>query len=159
MGILKRKRSESEVSFSSGSTFSSPTRPGSSNFNFGGMEAGVNSPIRYGATAPPHLPGRTMKRFRDNRLPEEEIHRKSTHLRSLRRYAAAYRTRREHVEDAILGATAAAAAAPPPPPPRPNATSRADITSNTTAGNALFEILGPKIAPRLLEHPISRHTS
>ncbi|OIW28181.1 hypothetical protein CONLIGDRAFT_578933 [Coniochaeta ligniaria NRRL 30616] len=73
MGVLKRKRSESEFSISSGSTFSSPPRPGSSNFNFGGMDAGMNSPIRYGATAS-HLPSRTMKRFRDNRLPEEEIH-------------------------------------------------------------------------------------
>lgn len=72
MGILKRKRSESEFSFSSGSTFSSPPRPGSSSFNFGGMDASI-SPIRYGATAS-HLPSRTTKRFRDNRLPEEEIH-------------------------------------------------------------------------------------
>ncbi|KAH8906439.1 hypothetical protein BR93DRAFT_752024 [Coniochaeta sp. PMI_546] len=73
MGMLKRKRSESEFSVSSGSTFSSPPRPGSSNFNFGGMDAGMNSPIRYGVTAS-HLPSRTLKRFRDNRLPEEEIH-------------------------------------------------------------------------------------
>lgn len=80
MGILKRKRSESEFSFSSGSTFSSPPRPGSSSFNFGGMDASI-SPIRYGATAS-HLPSRTTKRFRDNRLPEEEIHRKS-HIKDL----------------------------------------------------------------------------
>jgi hypothetical protein len=75
MGILKRKRSESEFSVSSGSTFSSPPRPGSSNFNFAGVDTGTQiGPIPYGTTASLQ-PGRTMKRFRDSRLPEEEIHR------------------------------------------------------------------------------------
>ncbi|KAJ9150153.1 hypothetical protein NKR19_g5341 [Coniochaeta hoffmannii] len=74
MGILKRKRSESEFSFSSGSTFSSPPRPGSSSFNFGGdIHANTHRPLPYGASAS-HPSGRTMKRFRDNRLPEDEIH-------------------------------------------------------------------------------------
>ncbi|KAB5578119.1 hypothetical protein GE09DRAFT_540897 [Coniochaeta sp. 2T2.1] len=76
MGILKRKRSESEFSLSSNSTFSSPPRPGSSNFNFGGMDS---APIRYGV-APSHLPSRTLKRLRDNRLSEEQIHQNTLNL-------------------------------------------------------------------------------
>ncbi|KAB5584978.1 hypothetical protein GE09DRAFT_1068936 [Coniochaeta sp. 2T2.1] len=76
MGILKRKRSESEFSLSSSSTFSSPPRPGSSNFNFGGTDS---TPIRYGV-APSHLPSRTLKRLRDNRLSEEQIHQNTLNL-------------------------------------------------------------------------------
>lgn len=154
--MLKRKRSESEFSVSSGSTFSSPPRPGSSNFNFGGMDAGMNSPIRYGATAS-HLPSRTLKRFRDNRLPEEEIHRKLPMCWwclfpvFLHRYAVAYYPSREHVEDAVLGTAAA---------PRPTPTPRANTTTDgITTANCISEISGAKISSRLLEHPNARNRS
>lgn len=76
MAILKRKRSESELSFSS--QLSSPPRPNDSSFFF--PAAGVNlfpsacSPTRSNAC------GRTMKRFRDNRPSEEEIHRNTLDL-------------------------------------------------------------------------------
>ncbi|KAK3362039.1 hypothetical protein B0T24DRAFT_640738 [Lasiosphaeria ovina] len=70
--ILKRKRSEAELSFSS--AFSSPPRPGSSKFNFGEM---ATSPR---PSAPSHLPNRTMKRFRDNRPSDAEVHQHTLQL-------------------------------------------------------------------------------
>lgn len=80
MALLKRKRSDSELSFSSGSTFSSPPRPGSSSFDFCTMAMAMDgrppafSPIR--SRTPSHLHSRTMKRFRNNRPSDEEVHRK-----------------------------------------------------------------------------------
>lgn len=82
--VLKRKRSDSELSFSSGSAFSSPPRPcGGNIFDFSTMSMNADghqhhsafSPLRPSST-PSHLPSRTMKRFRDNRPSDEEVHRK-----------------------------------------------------------------------------------
>lgn len=72
---LKRKRSESELSISS-SIFSSPTKP--EQFTAMDMDDNNTSPLRRmsrGST-PSHLPSRTMKRFRDSRPSDEQIHRK-----------------------------------------------------------------------------------
>ena len=71
--VLKRKRSESELSFSS--TFSSPPRPGSSAFDFSAMETESWGFLTSRSSTPSHLPSRTMKRFRDNRPSEAEVHR------------------------------------------------------------------------------------
>ncbi|KLU88670.1 hypothetical protein MAPG_07655 [Magnaporthiopsis poae ATCC 64411] len=77
MAILKRKRSESELSFSS--QFSSPPRPNDSSFFF--PAAGVNLfPSARSPTPSNNGCGRTMKRFRDNRPSEEEIHRNTLDL-------------------------------------------------------------------------------
>lgn len=82
---LKRKRSDSELSFGSGSMFSSPPRPfgGSSDMMatdgdaMAAMRMATTSPSRGSRSgAPAHPPGRTMKRFRDSRPSDEEVHRK-----------------------------------------------------------------------------------
>lgn len=74
--VIKRKRSESELS-SFSSAFSSPTRPGSQS-----IDTLAIGQINWGAlssrsSTPNHLPSRTMKRFRDNRPSESEVHRES----------------------------------------------------------------------------------
>ncbi|KAK7754947.1 hypothetical protein SLS62_003031 [Diatrype stigma] len=75
---IKRKRSESEFSLASSSTFSSPDRPfasaSASAFNFMDMNRSVTP------TTPSHLPSRTMKRFRDGRPPEEIIHQRTLNM-------------------------------------------------------------------------------
>lgn len=66
---LKRKRSSSELPsspLSFASSFSSPPNNGPSMFDF--------TP-RMGLINPCHLNSRTLKRFRDNRPSQEEIHR------------------------------------------------------------------------------------
>ncbi|KXJ86263.1 hypothetical protein Micbo1qcDRAFT_198377 [Microdochium bolleyi] len=55
--LLKRKRSESEFSCSSASTLSSPPRPDG-----------------FFHASPAHLHSRTLKRYRDNRPSEDEVH-------------------------------------------------------------------------------------
>ncbi|XXH05481.1 hypothetical protein Hte_011911 [Hypoxylon texense] len=74
---LKRKRSESELSFSSSSTFGSPTQPGQF-ANAMDMDGASASSIRRFShnTTPAHLSSRTMKRFRNGRPSDEEVHRK-----------------------------------------------------------------------------------
>ncbi|EGS19351.1 uncharacterized protein CTHT_0048090 [Thermochaetoides thermophila DSM 1495] len=78
--LLKRKRSESEFSFSPVFSSSHSVNDG---FNFNAMSAmdtarrGFFSPR---LSVPSHLPSRTLKRFRDNRPPEEEIHQRTLHL-------------------------------------------------------------------------------
>ncbi|KAK2067839.1 hypothetical protein P8C59_001545 [Phyllachora maydis] len=66
---LKRKCSDSELSFSSGSTFSSPTRPDSA----GRFDAALGSNVTRTFT-PASLSGRTRKRFRDNRPSESTVY-------------------------------------------------------------------------------------
>lgn len=71
--VLKRKRSSSELSTSTVSTFgSSPIRADSF------MEMDI-TPIfpsaSFGASHASHQSGRTMKRFRNSRPSEEEVHR------------------------------------------------------------------------------------
>ncbi|KAK3367463.1 hypothetical protein B0H63DRAFT_81959 [Podospora didyma] len=68
--VIKRKRSESELSISS--TFSSPQRPDNGGFNFRAMME-TNPPRAFSLS---YLPSsRTMKRIRDNRPSEAEVHR------------------------------------------------------------------------------------
>ncbi|KAL2134310.1 hypothetical protein VTI74DRAFT_507 [Chaetomium olivicolor] len=72
--VLKRKRSESELSL--GSVFSSSQRIGNDRFNFDAMAAMDTARRGFFAprmTTPSHLPSRTMKRFRDNRPSESEV--------------------------------------------------------------------------------------
>lgn len=78
--VLKRKRSDSGLVFGS-STFLSPLGPGSSSFNFDAISAMDTARRGFFSTrqpTPSHLPSRTLKRFRDNRPPESEVHRRST---------------------------------------------------------------------------------
>ena len=72
--VIKRKRSESELS-SFSSAFSSPTRPDPQS-----LDTLTVGQINWGtlssrSSTPTHLPSRTMKRFRDNRPSETEVHR------------------------------------------------------------------------------------
>ncbi|KAI1459987.1 hypothetical protein F4805DRAFT_419457 [Annulohypoxylon moriforme] len=74
--VLKRKRSESELSFSSSSAFSSPPRPD----QFSTMDIDT-SPIRMSrGSTPAHLHSRTLKRFRDSRPSDEEIHQRTLNM-------------------------------------------------------------------------------
>ncbi|KAI1137199.1 hypothetical protein F5Y05DRAFT_81133 [Hypoxylon sp. FL0543] len=75
--VLKRKRSESELSLSSSSAFSSPPRPDP----FSAMDLDT-SPVRRTSrgSTPAHLPSRTMKRFRDSRPSDEEIHQRTLNM-------------------------------------------------------------------------------
>ncbi|KAK0610411.1 hypothetical protein B0T17DRAFT_466787, partial [Bombardia bombarda] len=74
--VIKRKRSESELSFNS--TFSSPSRPDSGNmFDFSSMETTRRGPFSLSPqrpSTPSHLHSRTLKRFRDNRPSETQVH-------------------------------------------------------------------------------------
>ncbi|KAI4597626.1 hypothetical protein KJ359_004330 [Pestalotiopsis sp. 9143b] len=82
MAIMKRKRSESELSFSSsstGSAFNSPTRTGAAAFGLSN-DCELTSPLRRLMAAPSHLPSRTMKRFRDDRPSQDEIHQRTLHM-------------------------------------------------------------------------------
>ncbi|GAW21117.1 hypothetical protein ANO14919_106340 [Xylariales sp. No.14919] len=90
---LKRKRSESELSTSTASTFNSPTR--FSSFSPQSIDVSMDtdsfaftanfpaSPLsRFGNKALhfPHVPGRTMKRMRDNRPSENEVHQRTLNM-------------------------------------------------------------------------------
>jgi len=72
--LIKRKRSDSELSFNP--SFSSPSRPGTSAFDFGAMGPDNVRALSSRPSTPSHLHSRTMKRFRDNRPSEAEVHRK-----------------------------------------------------------------------------------
>ncbi|KAH6657885.1 hypothetical protein BKA67DRAFT_689120 [Truncatella angustata] len=81
---LKRKRSESELSLSSsstGSAFNSPSRPGCSSSHMDTENTSSSSPAhRFFMATPSHLPSRTMKRFRDNRPSQEEVHQRTINM-------------------------------------------------------------------------------
>ncbi|KAI0868183.1 hypothetical protein GGS24DRAFT_483109 [Hypoxylon argillaceum] len=90
---LKRKRSESELSTSTTSTFNSPPRFGSfspqsidvsmdtdsfgftTDFPVSPLSRFSNKTLQF-----PHVPGRTMKRFRDNRPTEREVHERTLNM-------------------------------------------------------------------------------
>ncbi|ETS81793.1 hypothetical protein PFICI_06795 [Pestalotiopsis fici W106-1] len=75
--FLKRKRSESELSFSScstGSAFNSPTRTGAALVH---SDSELASPRHRSMATPSHLHSRTMKRFRDNRPSQDEVHQRT----------------------------------------------------------------------------------
>lgn len=77
--LLKRKRSDAELSY--GSMFASTQQLNGDSFNFDAISAmetarrGFFSPRQ---PTPSHLHSRTMKRFRDNRPAESEVYRKLT---------------------------------------------------------------------------------
>ncbi|KAI0452794.1 hypothetical protein F5B21DRAFT_505875 [Xylaria acuta] len=90
---LKRKRSESELSTSTTSTFNSPTRFGSispqstnASMDANNLAFAVNFPVSPLARFSnrnihfPHVQGRTMKRFRDNRPSEHEVHQRTLNM-------------------------------------------------------------------------------
>lgn len=73
--VLKRKRSASELCSSPSSTSSSST------FSFSSPPHNTNNPFAFTMdpsplALPAHLPSRTLKRFRDSRPADEEVHRK-----------------------------------------------------------------------------------
>ena len=73
--VLKRKRSDCEL----GPVFSSDQQMDTGSFNFNSMAAMDTARRGFFAprlSTPSHLPSRTMKRFRDNRPSESEVHRK-----------------------------------------------------------------------------------
>jgi len=83
----KRKRSDSQASLSSGSTVAaSPSRAGGAGaFDF--METEQQHHYQHNpfaphahASTPAHLPSRTLKRFRDNRPSDAEVHQHTLHL-------------------------------------------------------------------------------
>ncbi|KAK6949385.1 hypothetical protein Daesc_009460 [Daldinia eschscholtzii] len=77
---LKRKRSESELS-SSSSAFGSPSRP--EQLTMMDMDSVANvSPIRQTSrsSTPSHLHSRTLKRFRNSRPSDEEIHERTLNM-------------------------------------------------------------------------------
>ncbi|KAI1638761.1 hypothetical protein F4809DRAFT_598869 [Biscogniauxia mediterranea] len=67
--LLKRKRSESELSFSSSSGLGSPSKHDIT-MDMGGLRI----------VTPAHLPSRTMKRFRDSRPSDEEVHQRTLNM-------------------------------------------------------------------------------
>ncbi|KAK3322063.1 hypothetical protein B0H66DRAFT_553202 [Apodospora peruviana] len=106
--VLKRRRSDSEHSFSS--AFSSPQRPGSSNFDFRASCAvvsptsrGLFSPSSRGST-PSHLPSRTMKRYRNNRPSDAQVHEHTMGL--------LYSAQQQHTQDQTQPLQAVSAGAP-----------------------------------------------
>ncbi|CAK7226772.1 hypothetical protein SBRCBS47491_006343 [Sporothrix bragantina] len=81
-GFLKRKRSDSEMSFSSSTTLSSPPRPIP---ELGSPASPAfwkipSPPMLRGRDAMSHLPGRTLKRYRNNRPSEAEVHEHTLNL-------------------------------------------------------------------------------
>ncbi|KAL1847217.1 hypothetical protein VTK73DRAFT_10416 [Phialemonium thermophilum] len=126
MVLLKRKRSESELSVSSGSAFSSPPRPESRGlFDFVNMDAAhhADGPRLYASPpsssssfssrsgTPSHLPSRTRKRFRNGRPSDEEVHQRTLHLL----YSAQHHQPRAH-DHQVAGSHHPTAAVPPPAP-------------------------------------------
>ncbi|KAI1423917.1 hypothetical protein F5Y12DRAFT_496482 [Xylaria sp. FL1777] len=91
--LLKRKRSESELSTSTSSTFNSPPRTSSSSPQSTDVSMDTAS-FTFTAHFPvsplsrfsnknlslPHIPGRTMKRLRDNRPSEHEVHQRTLNM-------------------------------------------------------------------------------
>lgn len=78
--LLKRKRSECELSY--GSIFSSTQQLNNDCFNFDAMAAAETARRGFFSqrhSTPSHLHSRTMKRSRDNRPAESDVYRKSNH--------------------------------------------------------------------------------
>ncbi|KAI2622506.1 hypothetical protein GGR54DRAFT_66341 [Hypoxylon sp. NC1633] len=81
--VLKRKRSESELSFTSSSAFSSPPRPEQSNMmDMDNDDSNITSPLRRmsRSSTPAHLHSRTLKRFRNSRPSDEEVHQRTLNM-------------------------------------------------------------------------------
>ncbi|CAI4218739.1 unnamed protein product [Parascedosporium putredinis] len=80
--VMKRKRSISEFSSSptrpSSSCFTSPS--GSINFTFSHAGPSSPSPMPTMDTTPLHLHSRTLKRFRDSRPSEQQVHQRTLGL-------------------------------------------------------------------------------
>ncbi|KAK8061451.1 hypothetical protein PG994_007817 [Apiospora phragmitis] len=81
MAIIKRKRSDSELSVSSssaGSFNNSPLRPDSGASQF---DMHMKSPLHFSHRAVPgYLHSRTMKRFRDSRPSQHEVHERTLNM-------------------------------------------------------------------------------
>ncbi|KAJ4291482.1 hypothetical protein N0V88_006079 [Collariella sp. IMI 366227] len=91
--VLKRKRSDSEMSLAS--VFSSTQRVENDRFNFDAMAAMDTARRGFFAprmATPSHLPSRTMKRFRDNRPSESEVFQHTMDV--------LYSAQRQHRDDA-----------------------------------------------------------
>ncbi|OTB05682.1 hypothetical protein M426DRAFT_319670 [Hypoxylon sp. CI-4A] len=97
--VLKRKRSESELSFGSSSAFSSPQKP--DQFTFMDLDGGNTSPMRQTSrsSTPAHLHSRTMKRFRDSRPSDEEIHQRTLNmLYTAQKHHIVYEQQQQHAQ-------------------------------------------------------------
>ncbi|KAM0284241.1 hypothetical protein ACHAQH_002030 [Verticillium albo-atrum] len=75
--VLKRKRSSEELSSSPSSFSSSPIRPDTMDVDHVGVLPFSAFPSHF---TPSHLPSRTLKRFRDNRPSQEEVHQRTLNM-------------------------------------------------------------------------------
>ncbi|KAI1262843.1 hypothetical protein F5Y18DRAFT_396436 [Xylariaceae sp. FL1019] len=143
---LKRKRSDSEMSSSTTSTSNSPPRPAlfspptpdmrssTDGFSFGGSSA--LSPLsRYND----HMSGRTMKRMRDNRPSEHEVHQ-----RTLNKLFAAQR----HPTDTCMSNTHQYNE---PTQAQPQPRSHAQSTSHQTSLHSFWNIHSQPCAPAVAD--------
>ncbi|KAI1090216.1 hypothetical protein F5B19DRAFT_494627 [Rostrohypoxylon terebratum] len=179
--VLKRKRSESELSLSSSSAFSSPPRRDP----FSSMDLD-SSPIRTSrASTPAHLHSRTLKRFRDSRPSDEEIHRKFYEWRASHQhqhqhqcspspdrnnlshqglaertlnmlYTAQQRQHHHHHQtysNAQLNAQFNALTTAPQPQPRPQAQAQASLHSFWNLPTSATPASAPAAAA-LIDHPL-----
>ncbi|KAL2756973.1 hypothetical protein ACRALDRAFT_1081011 [Sodiomyces alcalophilus JCM 7366] len=124
--MVKRKRSCSELSAST--CFSSTSRPDAMETDISPVSPVIAMSSRY--LTPSHLPSRTMKRIRDNRPSEEEIHE-----RTLNMLFSAQRSRQSDYP----------AAAPPSPTPE---ASHTHLSTTTTAQRSLHSFWHINSNPR-----------
>ncbi|KAJ4419701.1 hypothetical protein N0V85_000872 [Neurospora sp. IMI 360204] len=81
--FLKRKRSESELSFSSSLPSPSAGTSNDHGFDLSAIASVINSQKSFSTiplSTPSHLHSRTMKRYRNNRPSEEEVHQRTLSL-------------------------------------------------------------------------------
>ncbi|KAK3391528.1 hypothetical protein B0T20DRAFT_81235 [Sordaria brevicollis] len=81
--FLKRKRSESELSFSSSLPSPSAGMSNDHGFDLSAIASVINSQKSFSSMplpTPSHLHSRTMKRYRNNRPSEEEVHQRTLSL-------------------------------------------------------------------------------
>lgn len=114
-GSIKRKRSDSELSFSSSTPLSSPLRPAQDSTYMAPILSwhDLAPPMLRGSSAPSQVTSRTLKRHRNSRPPEEEVHGKlavdmtcgPTTVRSSHRISADTCASRIHIETAVSSAT------------------------------------------------------
>ncbi|KAI6083569.1 hypothetical protein F4821DRAFT_244600 [Hypoxylon rubiginosum] len=118
--VLKRKRSESEFSFDSSSTFCSPTRLDQF-ANVMDTDGDNSSFLRrfQRNTTPAHLSGRTMKRFRDSRPSDEEVHQRTLNM--------LYSAQKQHVAHEQQSPFGSLATQPQPEPAAPSHGSQASL--------------------------------
>ncbi|KAI5862996.1 hypothetical protein GGS23DRAFT_567697 [Durotheca rogersii] len=146
--ILKRKRSESELS--SSSIFNSPPLP----VRFTMMDIQNTSPPRFVArcATPSHLHSRTMKRFRDGRPSDDEVHQRTLNmLYTAQRQHIAQDQHQHHLQLGIFGTL------PQPQSvtasPHPHGAHQASLHSFWDLPNAAAVSLAPPIGCSMYDGP------